>query len=226
MKIRFLGHASFLIEINNKKVLIDPFIKGNPLAASIDINTIDADYVLLTHGHGDHVADAEEICKRTGATIISNFEVCNWFQDKGLSCHALNHGGKFKFDFATIKYVMATHTSSMPDGSYGGNPGGFVIWTEAECLYIAGDTGLTMDMKLIPMLCPKLSAAILPVGDNFTMGIEEAVMAAEFVECDKIIPCHFDTMLQIKVDKDKVIQAFKEKGKECLFIEIGDTLEV
>ncbi len=226
MKVRFLGHASFLIELNNSKILVDPFIKGNPKASNIDINNIEADYVLLTHGHGDHVADAEEICKRTGATIISNYEICNWFEAKGLSCHALNHGGKFSFDFGIVKYVMATHTSSLPDGSYGGNPGGFVLWTQSESLYIAGDTGLTMDMKLIPMLCPKLDAAILPIGDNFTMGIEEAVMAAEFVECDKVIPCHFDTMPVIAIDKEKAIQAFKEKGKECLFIEIGDTLEV
>ena len=128
-------------------------------------------YILATHGHGDHVADVESIATRTEATLISNYEVVSWFGAKGVKGHPLNHGGKWNFDFGTVKYVNAIHTSSMPDGSYGGNPGGFVIWNDKTCFYFAGDTALTKDMELIPMTCPKLDFAILPVGDNFTMGI-------------------------------------------------------
>ncbi len=221
MKIQYLGHAAFLITINGTNLLVDPFISGGPHKNKIDINNIEVDYILLTHGHGDHVADTEDIAKRTGATLVSNFEIVNWYEQKGIKGHAMNHGGKFEFDFGTIKYVYATHSSSLPDGTYAGNPGGFVIWTEKECLYIAGDTGLTMDMKLIPLLCPPLNLAILPIGDNYTMGYEEAIIASDFVDCKQIIACHYDTMPIIKVDQNLVITKFREIGKEIHFLEIG-----
>ncbi|MCL4170842.1 UNVERIFIED_CONTAM: hypothetical protein GTU68_063822, partial [Idotea baltica] len=169
MKITYYGHSSFLIETQGKNLVIDPFITPNELAKDIDVDSIPADFILVTHGHGDHVADVERIAKRTGATIISNYEIVTWFGQKELSGHPLNHGGKSTFDFGTAKYVNAVHTSSLPDGSNGGDPGGFVIWNEEKSFYIAGDTALTMDMKLIPMTCPKLDFAILPIGDNFTM---------------------------------------------------------
>ncbi len=223
MKVQFLGHGSFLIEINGTNILIDPFISGNPSNKSIKITDLEADYILITHGHGDHVADVEAIGIRTKAKIISNFEVVNWFEKKGLSGHAMNHGGKYQFDFGTVKYVSAIHSSSMPDGTYGGNPGGFVIWSESKCIYIAGDTALTMDMKLIPMLCPTLDAVILPVGDNFTMGYEEAMIASDFVECNEVIACHYDTMDVIKVDKDHITKEFTAKGKNITFLNIGQT---
>lgn len=223
MKVQFLGHGSFLIEINGTNLLIDPFISGNPNNNSVKIEDLKADYILITHGHGDHVADVEAIGNRTKAKIISNFEVVNWFDKKGLPGHAMNHGGKYKFDFGTVKYVSAIHSSSMPDGSYGGNPGGFVIWSEINCIYIAGDTALTMDMKLIPMLCPKLDVVILPVGDNYTMGYQEALIASDFVECKEIIACHYDTMDIIKIDKTLIANEFKAKGKNITFLEIGQT---
>lgn len=225
MDIQFLGHASFLIKLNGTNILIDPFISGGPGKDIIDIDALKVDYILLTHGHGDHVADAESIAKRTDATIVSNFEIVTWYGKKGLKGHAMNHGGKFKFDFGTIKYVQATHSSSLPDGTYAGNPGGFVIWDNKQCVYIAGDTGLTMDMKLIPMLCPKLDIAILPIGDNFTMGYEEAIFASDFVECNEIVACHYNSMDIIKVDKDVVSKAFKEKGKTIHFLDIGASKE-
>ena len=221
MNVQFLGHASFLLTFNGTKVIIDPFISGGPGQGIIDINELPADYILITHGHGDHLADAEAIAKRTGATIVSNFEIVTWYEKLGIKGHALNHGGKFKFDFGTIKYVNATHSSSMPDGTYAGNPGGFVIWDDKNSIYISGDTGLTMDMKLIPMLCPKLDVAIFPIGDNFTMGFEEAILASDFVECDNVIACHYDSMDLIKVDKEQVSNAFKEKGKQIHFLDIG-----
>lgn len=223
MKVQYLGHGSFLLHINGTNLLIDPFISGNPANKVIDIDELQVDYILLTHGHGDHVSDVESIGNRTKAKIISNFEVVSWFEEKGLNGHAMNHGGKYQFDFGTVKYVSAIHSSSMPDGSYGGNPGGFVIWTETECIYIAGDTALTMDMKLIPMLCPKLNVVILPVGDNFTMGYEEAILASDFVACDEIIACHYDTMEVIKIDKPLIANMFEQKGKNITFLDIGET---
>lgn len=225
MNVQFLGHASFLITINGTNLLIDPFISGGPGKDIIDIDTISADYILITHGHGDHLADAEVIAKRTGATIVSNFEIVTWYEKLGIKGHALNHGGKYTFEFGTIKYVFATHSSSMPDGSYAGNPGGFVIYDENQSIYIAGDTGLTMDMKLIPMLCPKLDLAILPIGDNFTMGYEEAILASDFVECNKVVACHYDSVKLIEIDKEQVLNAFKNKGKEVHFLDIGASKE-
>ena len=223
MKVQFLGHASFLITINGTNLLIDPFITGNPANSVTKIDELEVDYILLTHGHGDHIADVESIASRTKAKIISNFEIVSWFKNKGLDGHAMNHGGKYQFDFGTVKYVSAIHSSSMPDGSYGGNPGGFVIWTDVECIYIAGDTGLTMDMKLIPMLCPKLNVVILPIGDNFTMGYEEAILASDFVQCNEVIACHYDTMAVIKIDKTLIANEFEQKGKNIMFLEIGET---
>ncbi|MBB6460917.1 metal-dependent hydrolase [Flammeovirga kamogawensis] len=224
MKIKFLGHASLLIEFGGKNLLVDPFITPNELAKDIDINTLDVDYILVTHGHQDHVVDVEAIASRTKAPIISNFEIVSYYGEKGLEGHPMNHGGKFTFDFGTIKYVNAIHSSVLPDGTYAGNPGGFVIWNEKESIYIAGDTALTMDMQLIPKTCPKLDIAILPVGDNFTMGYEDAVIAAEYIECDTIIGYHFDTFPPIKIDHEQAIALFKSKGKNLILPNVGQTI--
>lgn len=225
MKVQYLSHSSFVVETKKQQILIDPFFTGNPLAGSIDVESINPDWILISHGHGDHLADAESIAKRTGAKIISNFEIVSWYGEKGIEGHPLNHGGKGTFNFGTVKYVNAVHTSSLPDGSNGGDPGGFVIWNEEACFYFAGDTALTMDMKLIPMTCPKLDFAILPIGDNFTMGYKDAAIAAEFIDCDKIIGCHYDTFGYIKIDQGDALNTFNEKGKELILMEIGSTLE-
>ena len=180
MQVTYLGHGALLIKTAGISIVVDPFITPNEKAAGVDVNTLPADYILLTHGHGDHVADVETIADRTGATIVSNFETATYYGAKGYKHHPMNHGGKWVFPFGTLKYVSAIHSSVLPDGTYAGNPGGFVLWNDEACLYIAGDTALTMDMKLIPMTCPPLTAAILPIGDNFTMGYEDAVLAADF----------------------------------------------
>jgi L-ascorbate metabolism protein UlaG (beta-lactamase superfamily) len=226
MKIQYLGHSSFLIEFGGKQLLIDPFITPTLASKTIDICSLKPDYILLTHGHMDHVLDAEAIAKQSSATIISNFEIVSWYEQKGITGHPLNHGGKFTFSFGTVKYVNAVHSSVMPDGSYGGNPGGFVIWNDDSCLYIAGDTALNMDMKLIPMTCPTLDAAILPIGDNFTMGIDDAVIASQFIACDKILGCHFDTFPPIKIDHNQAIESFKKANKELILMEIGESMEL
>ncbi len=227
MKLTYYGQSCFGLETQGSHLIFDPMISGNELAAAIDVNKLPADYVLLSHGHGDHVADAEAIVKRTGAKIISNYEIVSWYGAKGLeNGHPLNHGGKWAFDFGTVKYVNAVHSSMLPDQSYGGNPGGFVIWNDEKSFYFAGDTALTLDMKLIPMTCPKLDFAILPIGDNFTMGYEDAVLAAEFIDCDKIIGCHYDTFGYIKIDHAAAKAAFAKKGKELILMDIGATISV
>ncbi len=224
MQIQFLGHASFYIETNKAKLLIDPFISGNEKATGkIDIATLIPDYILVTHAHQDHTLDVEEIAKKSGATIISNFEITNYFEAKGLKVHPMNHGGNWNFNFGNVKYVNAIHTSSFPDGSYGGQPGGFVISADDKNIYIAGDTALTMDMKLIPM-STKLDLAILPIGDNFTMGIDDAIIASDFVECDSVLGCHYDTFGYIEIDHIEAVGKFEKESKTLHLLAIGESL--
>ncbi|MEL6988641.1 MAG: metal-dependent hydrolase [Bacteroidota bacterium] len=226
MKFTYYGHGCFLMETMGKKLLFDPFITGNPLAKDIiDIESIECDYILVSHGHGDHIMDAPAIGKRTGAQVIANYEVSNWLQAKELNCMPMNHGGKRTFDFGTLKLVNAVHTSALPDGSNGGDPVGFVLWNEEACFYYAGDTALTLDMKLIPMTCPKLDFAILPIGDHFTMGFEDATIAADFIECDKIVGVHYNTFGYIEINTDDAKEAFANKNKDLRLPEIGATIE-
>ncbi|MFA9191401.1 metal-dependent hydrolase [Flavobacterium sp. FZUC8N2.13] len=225
MKITYYGHAALGIKVGGKHIIVDPFISGNPLAEHIDINNLKADYILLTHAHGDHVLDVEAIAKRTNAVIVSNAEIADYYAAKGFETHPMNHGGSWNFDFGKVKYVNAIHSSSFPDGSNGGNPGGFVIEGEHKNVYIAGDTALTMDMKLIPMRT-KLDLAIFPIGDNFTMDVEDAILASDFVECDKILGYHYDTFGYIKINKKEAIQRFFDKGKDLMLLEIGDSIEL
>jgi len=225
MKITFLGHASLAIEVANKHILVDPFISGNELAKNININSLKADYILITHAHQDHILDVEAIAKRTGAKVVSNFEIVNHFEAIGIDGHPMNHGGSWQFDFGKLTYTNAIHTSSFPDGSYGGQPGGFVLETKEGNIYIAGDTALTMDMKLIPMQT-KLDLAILPIGDNFTMGIESAVIASDFVQCNKVLGYHFDTFGYIEINHKKAVASFVKKDKELILLDIGASVKV
>ncbi|PRZ20663.1 metal-dependent hydrolase [Flavobacterium granuli] len=225
MKITFYGHASLGIKVGGKHILVDPFISANPLAEHIDIDNLKADYILLTHAHGDHILDVESIAKRTNAIIVSNAEIAGYYAAKGLQTHPMNHGGSWNFDFGKVKYVNAVHSSSFPDGTYGGNPGGFVIEGEHKNIYIAGDTALTMDMKLIPMRT-KLDLAILPIGNNFTMDVEDAIVASDFVECDKILGYHYDTFGYIEINHEEAIRKFFDKGKDLMLLEIGDSIEL
>jgi len=225
MKITFYGHASLGITISEINIIVDPFISANPKASHIDVNSLEADYILITHAHQDHVLDVESIAKRTNAVIVSNAEIATYYAKKGFQSHPMNHGGSWRFEFGNLKYVNAIHSSSFPDGTYGGNPGGFVIEGERKNLYIAGDTALTMDMKLIPMRT-KLDLAILPIGNNFTMDIEDAIIASDFVECDKILGYHFDTFGYIEINKEQAIKKFFDKGKDLMLLNIGDSIEL
>jgi len=224
MKITFLGHASLLIEANNSIILVDPFISGNDLASKkIKVKELHPDYILVTHAHQDHVLDVEEIAKASAATVVSNYEIATHYQNKGITVHPMNHGGNWKFEFGTLKYVNAIHTSSFADGSYGGQPGGFILSAEEKHIYIAGDTALTMDMKLIP-LSTALDLAILPIGDNFTMGIDDAILASDFVACNTILGYHYDTFGYIEIDHEQAVEKFKKANKELHLLPIGDSL--
>jgi len=225
MQITYLGHAALAIEVAGKKLIVDPFISPNPLAKDIDIEALEADYILITHAHQDHIVDVDAIAKRTGAKIISNFEIVTHYGNLGFEGHPMNHGGSWQFDFGRVTYTNAIHTSSFPDGSYGGQPGGFLLETEEGNLYIAGDTALTFDMKLIPMQC-KLDFAVLPIGDNFTMGFESAVIASELIECDNIMGYHYDTFGYIEIDHDKAKNAFSTADKELILLPIGDSVQI
>ena len=225
MLITFYGHSTFLVEMGGKKILFDPFISPNELAKNIDINTIKPDYILLSHGHQDHVADVETIAKQSDATLVSNYEIISWYANKGFTKgHPMNHGGSWNFDFGTVKFVNAVHSSVLPDGTYGGNPGGFVVQGE-KTFYFAGDTALTLDMQLIPKFA-KLDLAILPIGSNFTMDYEDAIIASDFVDCSKVLGVHFDTFPWIKIDQEAVKKAFQDAGKELILLGIGASIEI
>ncbi|MAL59241.1 MAG: metal-dependent hydrolase [Flavobacteriaceae bacterium] len=226
MKITYFGQNSLQIDVEDTTILVDPFISGNPLSKDkIDINSLKADYILLTHAHQDHVLDAEAIAKNTGATIVSNWEIASHYEAKGITVHPMNHGGNWRFDFGNVKYVSAIHTSSFADGSYGGQPGGFVIEGEHKNIYIAGDTALTMDMKLIPMTT-KLDLAILPIGDNFTMGIDDAIIASDFVQCEKVLGVHYDTFGYIEINHEEAKKKFYDAGKDLMLLDIGESIEL
>jgi L-ascorbate metabolism protein UlaG (beta-lactamase superfamily) len=209
MKVTYYGHSCFAAQVANKTLLFDPFITGNELAKGIDIKKVPADYILISHGHADHIADAADIAWRTGATIVSNYEITVWFGKQGLTkTHPLNHGGAWGFDFGRVKFVNAIHSSSLPDGAYGGNPGGFVVESTEGNFYYSGDTALTMDMKLIGE-STRLAFAALCIGDNFTMGIDDAIKAAEFVRCPEILGLHYNTFPPIQIDGPAAIEKFK-----------------
>ncbi|HLW31158.1 MAG TPA: metal-dependent hydrolase [Aequorivita sp.] len=226
MKITFYGQNCLGLEIMEKHILVDPFITENVLAKDkINIEDLKADYIFLTHAHGDHTLDAEAIAKRTGAVIVGNFEITNHYEAKGIEVHPMNLGGSWKFEFGKVKFVIAHHSSSFPDGSYGGQPGGFVIEGEHKNIYIAGDTALTMDMKLIPNYT-KLDLAILPIGDNFTMGIDDAIIASDFVECDKVLGVHYDTFGFIEIDHEEAKRKFYDAGKDLMLLAVGESIEL
>ncbi|ATA77842.1 conserved hypothetical protein [Capnocytophaga canimorsus] len=223
MEITYYGHSCIGIKIGDLHLLVDPFISSNPLAKHIDVEQVKADYILITHAHQDHVADVERIAKRTQAQVISNFEIVEYYDELGISGHPMNFGGSWKFPFGKLKMVHAVHSSTFADKKSGGNPGGFILQTEDKTIYIAGDTALHFDMQLIPVRY-RLDLAVLPIGDNFTMDIEDALMAAEFVKCNRVLGVHYDTFGFIKIDHQNAINLFKNKGKELLLPQIGESV--
>ncbi|MCE3225851.1 MAG: metal-dependent hydrolase [Bacteroidetes bacterium] len=225
MNITYFGHSCFGVEINGKHLLFDPFISPNELAKGIDVNSVKADYILISHGHEDHIADAVSIAKRTKAKVICAWEINVWLTKQGVeNIHPMNTGGKVKFDFGNIKCVVAVHSSGLPDGTYGGNPMGFVVESSEGSFYYAGDTALTYDMKLIGDY-RSIDFAFLPIGDNFTMGVDNAIIACDFINCEDIIGMHYDTFGFIKIDKEEAVAKFRGAGNSLTLMNIGETIK-
>ncbi len=223
MKYTYYGQSSFLLETEDNKFLFDPFITQNPLAADIDITKIEADYIFVSHGHGDHIGDLVTLAKQTNATVIAMPEVCAWLSKQGLEkFHEMNYG-KYTFDFGVVRMVWATHSAGLPDGSYGGNPAGFVIETGGKQIYFAGDTGLTIEMKLLADL-HKLDYSILPIGGNYTMDVDDAIVASDFFNCNKVIGVHYNTFPVIAIESEDAFGKFKAAGKELFLPAIGETI--
>lgn len=227
MEIRYLGHSSFFISFNGFKILFDPFITPNDLAKDIiDIKTLDPDYILISHAHQDHTHDAEEILKSSNATLIAIHEIATYYQNKGITnVHGMNLGGKNTFDFGTVHMVQAIHSSSFLDGTYGGCPSGFVIESGNRTYYYAGDTALFSDMKMIGENF-KLDIAFLPIGDNYTMGIEDAVLATNYLKVDKFIGMHYDTFPVIEIDHIQCDYFAKRNDKKLILLPIGGSINL
>ena len=224
MKLTYYGHSCIGIQTGDAHLLFDPFISGNTLAKHIDINTIPATHVLLSHGHGDHVADAEAILKRTDAMLISNAEICDWYAAKGIKkTTPMNIGGEADLGSFRVRFTMAQHSSTLPDGASGGDPGGIVVMTEEGNMHHAGDTGLMLDMQLLKRF--KLRFACLPIGDNYTMGYADAVEAAQYMGVTTVIGMHYNTFPAITIDLDAAKGAFASAHIKLLLPAIGETIE-
>jgi L-ascorbate metabolism protein UlaG (beta-lactamase superfamily) len=226
MKVTYFGHACFAVEIGGKHLLFDPFITPNPLAKEIDLKKIKADYILVSHGHDDHMADAVKLAKRTKALVIANYEVAQWLEKKGAPrVHPLNPGGSLDLEVARVKLVTAIHSSSMPDGSYGGSAGGFVVESSAGNFYYSGDTALTYDMRLVGEK-NRLKFAALCIGGNFTMDVDDAIRAAEFVQCHQVLGVHYDTFPEIAIPHAQAQEKFHAAGRSLHLPQIGEVIDL
>lgn len=225
MKYTYYGQSCFLLEADGKKFLFDPFITGNSLAKHIDVKAIEADYVLVSHGHADHVADLVQIASQTNAQVIAMVEVADWIKKQGVKNVTDINFGKSTFDFGTLRTVWAVHTSSNPNGSYGGNPAGFVLELEGKSIYFAGDTALTTEMKLLADLY-NLDYAILPIGGHYTMDVDDAIVATKYLDCEKVIGVHYNTFPPIQIDSSAAVSKFKRENKVLLLPAIGETIEL
>ncbi len=224
--LTWYGHAALGLETAGKKLLIDPFLSDNPSAA-VSADKVTADFILVTHGHGDHVGDTVAIAKRTGATVISNAEIANWMRKQGVqNTHGQHLGGGYTHPFGYLKLTFAIHGSGLPDGSYGGNPCGFLLTTnDSQKIYIAGDTGLFGDMKLIGE--EGIDLAVLPIGDNYTMGPEDALRAIKLLTPKHVIPIHFGTWNLIAQDPHAwAAHVQKETGAQVHVLKPGDSFEL
>lgn len=221
VELTYYGHACFGIKGGGATLLIDPFLTGNPLAA-VSADEVEADYILVSHAHGDHLGDAVDIAQRTGATIVSNYEIATYAGNQGLTAHGLHIGGGWDFPFGRVKLTIAHHGSSFPDGSYGGNPCGLLLTIEDKNIYHACDTGLFYDMKLIGE--EGIELAILPIGDNYTMGPKDALRAVKLIEPRAVIPIHYDTFDVIKQDPAAFARTVEAETKaRCVVLKPGES---
>lgn len=223
--ITALGHSCFQIETGDHTLLIDPFLTGNP-QATVSAEDVNPDFIIVTHGHEDHVGDTVSIAKRTGATVISNFEIVNWLTAQGVeNSHPQHLGGGFAHPFGHLKLTIAHHGSALPDGSYGGNPAGLLFTIDGKRIYHAGDTGLFYDMKLIGD--EGIDVAILPIGDNFTMGPADSIKAINFLSPKTVIPMHYNTWPPIEQDVNAWVESVKaETSAEPVILAANESLDV
>lgn len=222
-KLTFLGHSAFLIEGQSHTLIIDPFLNDNPLA-EIKASDVKADYVLITHGHGDHLGDSIEIAKNNDATVIATYELAVYCERQGVKAHPMHIGGARVFSFGRLKLTIAHHGSSTPDGAYMGEPSGMLITIDGKTFYHAGDTGLFLDMKLIGEM-NQIDIAALPIGDNFTMGIDDAVKAAEFLSANHYLPMHYGTFGLIDVDPHHFVEKLAGNGLKGTVLPVGYSID-
>lgn len=224
-KLTWYGHATLALESGDYHILVDPFFSGNPLSP-VRADQVRADFILVTHGHGDHVGDTVAIARRNGALVISNYEICNWLSAQGVKTHAQHLGGGYRHPFGYLKLTFALHGSSLPDGSYGGNPAGFLLHTrEGRKIYLAGDTGLFGDMRLIGE--EGLDLAVLPIGDNYTMGPDDALRAVKLLQPEHVIPIHFGTFDVIRQNAQVWAQRVQaESAAHVHVLNVGESFEL
>jgi len=225
IKFTYVGHATYILEIEGQKIVVDPFFTSNPLA-TIKAENVAADFILQSHGHFDHIEDTVTLAQRTGAKVITNWEIGSWLQSKGLTnVHQQNGGGGFDHEFGHVKFTIAHHSSSLPDGSYGGNPAGFIITALGKKIYLACDTALFYEMQLYGE--EGIDLAVLPIGDNFTMGPADALRAVQFIKPKLVVPCHYNTWQPIAQDGQtwvKRVESETESKAEALGP--GDWIEI
>ena len=224
LKVTYYGHSVFLLDDGKTKIIIDPFIEGNPMAP-VKEKDITVDYVIVTHGHGDHLGDAVSIAKRNNATIVAVNELANYVANQGAKAHNMHIGGGYNFPFGRIKFTIAHHGSSSGEGIYTGEPSGVLVTIAGKTIYHAGDTGLFSDMKLIGEMNP-VDLMLVPIGDNFTMGIDDAVKAVELVNPKFTIPMHYNTFPVIKADPNEFIKKISDKGYRGKVLNPAETYEM
>jgi len=225
MKLRYFSHSAFQITtLAGKKILIDPYLDDNP-TSPVKSDDVSADYIILTHAHGDHIGDTFKIAKRCKSTVIAVNELANYCSEKGANAHNMHIGGGYDFEFGRVKFTIAHHGSQTPDGQYAGEPAGIVLTIDGKTIYHTGDTGLFYDMKLIGEM-NNIDYMLVPIGDNFTMGITDAVKAVEFVNPKHVIPMHYKTFPVINAEPSEFKSRIEKEGKKCRVMEFGEEIEL